>query len=799
MAQYSTRTISPNPDQIYFDVTATNFGDFGADPPTFYYNEKRAIPFLKTPEDYYLSVIRFTCETGTLPVFIPTINPPDKNQIYKRGAAANQTPQYLPSQETIYQVGMSVSTANGGEIFATQNVMWSPQDLNVAMPPYNNGQTYQDWVAGGSVQNAGNYTISTDKYYNCYSYNYFVGLIQNAISLCYSQLGNNYNNYMASYPWDVCLLGTPKTDSTSSAGGKDYSSLFPVCPQITWNRDTNSATIVVDTAGWTSNVTKTVGDLATATKLVSYASTGTNLKGSTNFIKMPATAADVQGQRTSQIQSLAFVAPSPSSGGGPVTQGTPQLYVQQTPNTTLVSVGTAQTSNQNGGSLTITVPIGIKTTGSVTAFDFPPQANSSMTLTHTVSSPTLYIYKNGVFWRKVTPSLVSGGATSIKFPVSFTPNQLWPVGASGYTLTVLQYGYMATYQYTCPVDYGVNSYSFSFQASLSTAYGSASDILIDNPQLFSFSSVNLTSSLLYNATLNDYYVNNSLPNWTATFDWKGQLLPPNTPNAGMGINKSVTILPTGFIPANLTFAAATPAVPNPALNIVGNLQGHLNPLSFGPLNFNLFFNPALYQILSGFSAIHQNPWSNIDTSADGLGYLAPYSLKGADYFFPCAYKLNFFNLGNTNIQSYQSSYNTTNQTYVGAAYTQEYSSVHNISPITSLVFCSNTLPVVSSQVSTPLVYANGNAMTTGESNCAIANIITDLTSDDGSYRPFLVYQPIAQYRLISLVGNQPLDNLDLSVFYRTRSGQLVPFTLASGSTVTIKLAFIKKTSQVEKL
>jgi len=788
MAQYSTRTISPNPDQIYFDVTATNFGDFGSDPPTFYYNEKRAIPFLKTPEDYYLSVIRFTCETGTLPVFIPTINPPDKNQIYKGGAATLHTPQFSAGQETIYQVGMSVSTDLGAEIFATQNVMWSPQDLNASMPPYNNGMTYQDWTLDGSKQNLGNYTLNTDKYYNCYSYNYFMTLIQNAISLCYAKLGVNYNSYYSSFKSiDTCLLGSPTRDS-SVTGGYDYTPLFPVCPQISWNSQRNTATIVVDTAGWTSNISKKVGDLAAATKLISYTSAGINLVGSTNFFKMPAQNSDVVSQRTSNVTSLAFVAP-PTINSGPATYGSSQYFVQQTPNTILLNVGSVNTTNQNGASLYIAIPISLQTTGSVSGYGggaFSSIQTASTTITHSIANPSIVIYKNGILWRTLIPTMTAGGATSISFSVQFQaqpPIGMFGGGTSltGNTMNVSQGSYLTTYQATIPLDYGINSYSFSFQADLTTIYGTTS-------QIFSFSAINLTTNLLYNTTTQSNYLNNTNPVMNASVDWAGQ--------PGTGLNNNVTILPTGYKASIIDFISANPPVPNPATNVVGTLQSNLNPLTFSPLNFNLYFNPALYQILSGFSAIYQKPWTNIDNAALKNGYLPPNSVNSTKHYFPCAYKLNFFNLGNTNTQTYSSSYTNPNLTYLGASFEQEYSSVHNISPLTSLVFCSDTLPIVASQVSTPLVYANGNIMTNGAVNAAIQNVITDLTSNDGSYRPFLVYEPTAQYRLISLVGNQPLDTFDLSVFYRTRSGQLVPFTLASGSTVTIKLAFIKKTSVV---
>ena len=75
---------------------------------------------------------------------------------------------------------------------------------------------------------------------------------------------------------------------------------------------------------------------------------------------------------------------------------------------------------------------------------------------------------------------------------------------------------------------------------------------------------------------------------------------------------------------------------------------------------------------------------------------------------------------------------------------------------------------------------------------ATSNIITDIVSPTGLYRPNLVYNPTAEYRRISLVGNQPLTNIDLQIYYRLRTGHLIPFTLGSGGSVTMKIAFLKK-------
>lgn len=126
---------------------------------------------------------------------------------------------------------------------------------------------------------------------------------------------------------------------------------------------------------------------------------------------------------------------------------------------------------------------------------------------------------------------------------------------------------------------------------------------------------------------------------------------------------------------------------------------------------------------------------------------------------------------------------------------QECSTVANMTPISSIVFTSNTLPIHPSQVSTPLVFNNNQQIALGGNNADIANIITDLVTDTGNYRPNLVYTPSAEFRLITLNGNRPLFNLDLQIFYRVKTGQLVPFRLASGQSVTIKIVFLKKSSR----
>ena len=131
-------------------------------------------------------------------------------------------------------------------------------------------------------------------------------------------------------------------------------------------------------------------------------------------------------------------------------------------------------------------------------------------------------------------------------------------------------------------------------------------------------------------------------------------------------------------------------------------------------------------------------------------------------------------------------------TYTAIQVVQEHSTIAVWTPITSIVFTSNTLPIVPNQVSAPLLFFNGNRFSSGGNNANISQVITDFVGGDGLYKPSITYLPTAQYRLVSLMGNTPIYNLDVEVFYKNRVGELVPFRLSSGSTATIKILFTRK-------
>jgi hypothetical protein len=195
-------------------------------------------------------------------------------------------------------------------------------------------------------------------------------------------------------------------------------------------------------------------------------------------------------------------------------------------------------------------------------------------------------------------------------------------------------------------------------------------------------------------------------------------------------------------------------------------QNPLAPLlNLAPVE--VYFNVNLFSLFSSTPAIF-------------YGYD---QIQGTDW------NIGVVNVGDTNLQVLV---NPSGTSYDSLQVFQEQSTTSSLSPILAIVFCSSTLPIESNQVSTPVFFNNNQQLGLVGNNSATAPIITDLISDTGTYAPNIVYTPTAQYRYITLYGNAPLTNLDLQIYYRLRNGSLVPFTLQSGGSVTVKFLFEKK-------
>jgi hypothetical protein len=187
----------------------------------------------------------------------------------------------------------------------------------------------------------------------------------------------------------------------------------------------------------------------------------------------------------------------------------------------------------------------------------------------------------------------------------------------------------------------------------------------------------------------------------------------------------------------------------------------------------IFFNQALGQLFSSF----------------------PFIIKS----FNDIYNRNFLLQTNVFSVANQSDYPSFG-TPLFTAYQvfQEYATISAWNPILSIALASNTLPILPNNEGVPSLIVNGiNQQTSGNNNVQ-SQIITDFATD-GIYKPIITYQSTSEYRRITLVGDKPISNIDISVYYKDRQGKLNPVLLPAGCSISIKLLFELKDEYKTKI
>lgn len=123
---------------------------------------------------------------------------------------------------------------------------------------------------------------------------------------------------------------------------------------------------------------------------------------------------------------------------------------------------------------------------------------------------------------------------------------------------------------------------------------------------------------------------------------------------------------------------------------------------------------------------------------------------------------------------------------------QEYSTTPSLCPIGSIMFVTNTMPVVSNLLSVPQIFDNGRQIQLTNSNNNYSNIITDIQSLDNGYRSTLLYTPSAEYRYISLTNDAPLKQIDITVIWSDKQGRHRNLFLPPNTSCSLKIMFKRK-------
>lgn len=217
----------------------------------------------------------------------------------------------------------------------------------------------------------------------------------------------------------------------------------------------------------------------------------------------------------------------------------------------------------------------------------------------------------------------------------------------------------------------------------------------------------------------------------------------------------------GTLPsANAPFMEFNPDRDTAIINAdkLGYDESLINPIS-------IYFNTPLFNLFSSFEAVNngfqvtngKNYRINIINDRDSNIYVLP----SGDY-----------------VQMYQ-----------------EYSTVSQWTPISSMVFTTSLVPIEPTQVSKPLIYNSEQGLTTSGNNANISAILTDFIADDFQYKPYLLYIPSAEYRYFDLKGNTPLTSIQISCFWKDKFGNLNPLQTNAQQHGTMKILFRKKALQ----
>ena len=130
--------------------------------------------------------------------------------------------------------------------------------------------------------------------------------------------------------------------------------------------------------------------------------------------------------------------------------------------------------------------------------------------------------------------------------------------------------------------------------------------------------------------------------------------------------------------------------------------------------------------------------------------------------------------------------------------TQEVSSLAMWNPIASVVSCTGMLPIISTNTSVPVTYGDTatDSLASNGNNSNLTNIVSDFeipVSDTNQYRPVIVYNPSAEYRLMDMDSSLNLNKIDISVFWKTQCGDYIPLRLQPGCAAHNKIMFRHKT------
>lgn len=893
------------PDFVYFDMLHTNtYNNETGITPQLQFLESRDAPIIENSGDYYMSVTRFSVDTGNLPVLVvePDLDPTrafDPHRTIHKVAVIAKDINFKLDTTGVYSVvvqdtetatdnglnwGQSVASSDNGDVIVFSEPLASatkvtPQILDSRPPPFiindggtlkatGRGQVYlcmrnasgtfgnisitntfaevgfndvdghgdtlysgiivSDWNVGINVAISGDGNIivmgtgAECPYIFVYNTSGTMTRINklNSSRKSITSVATNHNG-------SIIVIGYPKMLGTSTNSADEMGAL-----QIrSFNPLTNATSELYSTTGHGTqrSVGNAVsingqGNIVAYTQKTSSASAGGTIAngGTLNVLKSAdnITYGNIVATTSSKLgfgSSLSL-----NNAGSLIAVGAP---TENTTGEVLVYPYVIGTPAITTGSVATIVPSGI--TGSAIGFGTSAVLSYDGAYIH-IGAP-LNASNVGVvqtfLYNSATPAwdfkVQSVGTTGSKYGTSIGSSQDglgYVVGAPSTSTThgYVRMSHINIAQYQELTNHLIGSVSmanvfWSPDSYTITTPPSYTELTGQNTATFPYYHAHSYSNFIdvVNTAIREAYVANFNRLWTEYVNLLG------VANAELIKAEFINIVARCFsTPPFLEWNASL----DPTLylnNLFSAVGNYYNPTrSFSntasattqtsstgvlpPLFLSLAFNASLYALFSGFPAtqttinnekffiinVPQQVPVLVDNSVIPLRSLPLFP----DYPFLYPYynpTTGVFSLpfpaGSTSTYSLQDYF---------IQLRQEISTIDAWCPISSIVFTSNQLPIILSQFSS--TNTSGNSTDTNLIGNRFALVITDLMTNQQGFRPNVIYNPTAEYRRLTLTGNMGIRNIDINVFWRSKTGQLLPFRLPSGGSASIKLLFEKK-------
>ncbi len=260
-----------------------------------------------------------------------------------------------------------------------------------------------------------------------------------------------------------------------------------------------------------------------------------------------------------------------------------------------------------------------------------------------------------------------------------------------------------------------------------------------------------------------------------------------------------------------------PTIPPPflAIDSITNLlrwylpQNNANPWTYGPAvptkkTYEIYVNSPFFALLSSFQFqyVNQipgvnefgwykliiNPSENATIATSNFNSIA--GMLGLEYV-----PLTVFTKLNTSVYGNAPVAPITTTTDNFQVIQQKYPSTPAWSPITSLVFTTALMPINNELIGKPVIVNSNPLLDSDLPNNNFSAVLTDLevqlTRGD-EYKPNVYYSPTAEYRLIDLQSNSPINSIQISIAWKDVYGVSHPLLLEPGTGASMKIMFRRK-------